>query len=63
MDPALKALCGELLAGDVNSERFAWLLIETGVVTQGFEWDLATKLIGQSELSVRMAKDEQMAVH
>ena len=49
MDPALKALCLELIDGDVDSERFAWLLMETGVNVEGPEWDVASRLLGQRE--------------
>ncbi len=49
MDPALKALCMEVIDGDVDSERFAWLLIETGVQVEGPEWDMATKLLGRRQ--------------
>lgn len=49
MDPALRALCMEIIGGDVDSERFAWLLIETGINIQSFEWDIANKLLEQNE--------------
>lgn len=49
MDPALRALCEEVLVGDVDSERFAWLLIETGVNLDSFEWDIANKLLKEGD--------------
>lgn len=49
MDPALKALCLEVIGGDVDSERFAWLLIETGVNVEGPEWEMANRLLERRE--------------
>ncbi|HPQ80679.1 MAG TPA: hypothetical protein PLZ86_03035 [bacterium] len=49
MDPALKALCMEVVGGDVDSERFSWLLIETGVQVDGPEWEVASRLLGQRQ--------------
>lgn len=44
MDPVLRALCMEVVSGDVDSEFFAVLLFETGVNIDGFEWDVAARL-------------------
>jgi hypothetical protein len=49
MDPVLRALCLEVIGGDINSERFAWLLIETGVNVEGPEWDMANRLLEHRE--------------
>jgi len=49
MDPALKALCVEVLNGNVDSERFAWLLIETGIDLDSYEWDVANHLLQEGD--------------
>ncbi len=49
MDPLLREMCVEVLEGDVNSEKFATLLIESGVDPQGFEWDFATRLLERGD--------------
>lgn len=49
MDPALRALCLEVLAGDVDSEEFAHLLIETGVNLDSHEWSIANRLLEQGD--------------
>lgn len=49
MDPALRALCLEVIRGDVDSERFAWLLIESGVNVEGPEWEMANRLLEHKE--------------
>lgn len=49
MDPNLRALCLEVLQGDINSELFSWLLIETGVDVGDFEWRIARKLLEQGD--------------
>jgi hypothetical protein len=56
MDPALKALCLEVLNGNVDSERFAWLLIETGVNVESYEWDVANHLLRQGDAIQSLAK-------
>ena len=49
MDPFLKELCLEILNENVNSERFAWLLIETGIKVESFEWDVINKLLNEGD--------------
>jgi tRNA U34 2-thiouridine synthase MnmA/TrmU len=49
MDPSLRALCIEVLGGDVDSERFAWLLIEAGINVDGLEWKIASRLKSERE--------------
>lgn len=49
MDPVLRQMCLEVLEGDVNSDRFASLLIESGIDPQGFEWDFATRLLERGD--------------
>ncbi len=56
MDPVLREMCIEVLEGDVNSDRFASLLIESGVNPQGFEWDYATRLLERGdEMRMKLA--------
>jgi len=45
MDPNLMALCLEVLAGNIDSDNFARLLVETGVNLDSYEWDVANKLL------------------
>ncbi|MFA4973858.1 MAG: hypothetical protein WC683_14700 [bacterium] len=49
MDPYLKAMCVEVLQGNVDSERFAWLLIDTGIILDSHEWDVANHLLRQGD--------------
>lgn len=63
MDPALRALCQEVLGGNVNSERFAWLLIETGINIHGFEWDVASRLLEWNEAINALAKKYGSTTH
>jgi len=49
MDPSLKAMCLEVLQGNVDSERFAWLLIETGIILDTYEWDVANHLLRKGD--------------
>jgi len=50
MDPALKALCIEVLDGDVDGDEFATLLMETGVDLDDFEWNVASRLLERGDV-------------
>ena len=63
MDLSLKALCMEVLSGDVDSERFAWLLIETGVNLESYEWDVANSLLKQGDAIASLAKSTKKTLH
>jgi len=63
MDPALRALCEEVLVGDVDSERFAWLLIETGVNLESYEWDVANNLLKQGDALASLTQKFGNTVH
>jgi hypothetical protein len=63
VDPALKALCLEVIDGDVDSERFAWLLIETGINIDSFEWDVANKLLERGEFLEILARKWGNTIH
>lgn len=49
VDRNLKALCLEILDGDVGSDRFTHLIIETGINLDSIEWNIATKMLGKSD--------------
>ena len=49
MDPNLMALCLEVLAGNIDSDNFARLLVETGVNLDSYEWDVANKLLEKQD--------------
>ena len=63
MDPNLKALCIEVLDGDVDGEKFAHLLIETGVSLDSYEWDIANKLLEQGDAINSLNKRFGYIVH
>ena len=45
----LKELCLEIATGDVGSERFTRLLLETGIILDEKEWDAANRVLTRSE--------------
>lgn len=49
MNFILKEMCREVLDGNINSEKFAGLLIESGINPEGVEWDIASKLLDKSD--------------
>ena len=63
MDPTLKALCLEVLGGDVDGERFGLLLMETGVNVEGLEWDIATRLLDRSDAAYSLARRFGDTIH
>jgi hypothetical protein len=63
MDLSLKALCMEVIKGDVDSERFAWLLIETGVNIDSHEWDVANDLLKKGDAIAHLAKSTSTTIH
>ena len=63
MDPALKALCVEVLDGDVDGDNFAHLLIETGVNLDDLEWRFATRLLERGDAMNSLARVWEYTVH
>lgn len=63
MDLTLKALCMEVIKGDVDGERFAWLLIETGVNIDSYEWDVANDLLKKGDAIAHLAKSTSATIH
>lgn len=49
MDPVLREMCVEVLEGDIDSEKFASLLIQSGMEPKGFEWDFASRLLERGD--------------
>lgn len=49
MDWVLKEICLEVLSGNVDSDKFAALLIESGINPRGVEWDVASKLLEKGD--------------
>ena len=56
MDLSLKALCREVLCGNVDSERFALLLMETGINLDSYEWDVANSLLRKGDEIASLSK-------
>jgi len=63
MDLALRALCMEVVSGDVDSEEFASLLIETGINIDSFEWEIANKLLKQMDIINSLSKKYGYTLH
>jgi len=49
---AFRDLCVEIAKGELRGARFTYLLLETGVYLDEMEWDVANKLLGQSETTL-----------
>ncbi len=63
MDLSLMALCMEVVKGNVDSERFAWLLIETGVNIDSYEWEVANNLLRKGDAIASLARSCESTVH
>jgi hypothetical protein len=53
----------EVIKGNVDSERFAWLLIETGVNIDSHEWDVANDLLKKGDAIAHLAKGTEATIH
>ena len=49
MDPFFRELCIEIINQDVASDKFASLLVETGVRLECHEWNMANKLLEKGD--------------
>jgi hypothetical protein len=63
MDPSLMAMCLEVLDGDVDSDHFADLLIETGVNIDQFQWSVANRLLEEGQMINSLSKRFGKTVH
>lgn len=49
MDPVLREMCVSVINGEVNGERFTNLLMESGMNLEEIEWQMVTRLLGESD--------------
>ena len=63
MDLSLKALCMEVVKGNVDSQRFACLIIETGIILESHEWDVANDLLKKGDEIAHLAKCTEKTLH
>lgn len=52
---ALRELCIEIAKGEIGGSRFNHLLIETGIYLDEREWEVANKLLGESDQFLSLA--------
>ena len=48
MDKTFRELCVEVASGDIGSERFNRLWIETGIPLEGTEFEIANLILAKS---------------
>ncbi|MFO1462551.1 MAG: hypothetical protein U1F66_02150 [bacterium] len=51
MDKVLKELCVEIASGDIGSERFNRLWIESGIPLEGSEFEVANRILTKAQES------------
>ena len=49
MDKVLKELCVEIASGDIGSERFNQLWIESGIPLEGSEFEVANLILTKAQ--------------
>ena len=49
MDQVLKEICLDIINDDIDSEHFSKLLIASGVMPEGFEWQIANRLLDKGD--------------
>ncbi len=52
MDKVLKELCVEIASGDIGSERFNQLWIESGIPLEGSEFEVANIILTKAQESI-----------
>ncbi|MBI2343223.1 MAG: hypothetical protein HYV02_02625 [Deltaproteobacteria bacterium] len=63
IDDNLKALCWEILMENVESERFSFLLIRTGIHLDTIEWDMANKILEKGDEIRNLISGHTHTVH
>lgn len=63
MDSYLKELCLEVLNQDLSSEKFASLLVETGIRLESLEWDIANKILERGDEINYLLKQNQFSLN
>jgi hypothetical protein len=53
MDKTFRDLCEEVASGDIGSERFNRLWIETGIPLEGQEFEIANLILAKSPENVQ----------
>ncbi len=48
MEKVLKELCVEIASGDIGTERFNRLWIESGIPLEGFEFEVANLILAKA---------------
>jgi len=56
MDPLLKEMCLDVIADKVNEEKFAVLLLESGLELDDVEWKIAVRLLGEVDRMMYIAE-------
>jgi len=56
MDPLLKEMCLDVINEAVNGEKFAFLLMESGMELEEPEWKIATRLLGEANRMMYITK-------
>ena len=52
----LRDLCIEIAKGEIGGWRFNELLIQTGIYLDELEWEVANRLLGQSDRILSLAE-------
>jgi len=63
MDKVLKELCVEIASGDIGSERFNRLWIESGIPLEGSEFEVANMILTKAQESIGEAAIDSRTLH
>lgn len=63
LNKKLTALCLEIVAGDVGSDRFTHLLFQTGVHLDNAEWDVANRILGKGDQIISQLGHNSRTLH
>lgn len=63
MDRVFRDLCVEIASGDIGSERFNQLWIESGIPLEGWEFEVANLILAKAQETLQEETRKQRCMH
>ena len=63
MEKVLKELCVEIASGDIGTERFNRLWIESGIPLEGFEFEVANLILAKAQDTLPQEVKNERTMH
>ncbi len=63
MEKVLKELCVEIASGDIGTDRFNRLWIESGIPLEGFEFEVANLILAKAQEALPKDCNDERTMH